>query len=131
MHSVEERYRGRQVRVFRLNRDAILTALEAAARHLVAVRPEVREIRLFGSMVTGRAGPGSDADILIVLTESRVPFLDRIPEYARLLEGAGIGSDIFPYTEAELARLHREGSHFVNTAWRQSRLLAARVADAV
>lgn len=117
------------MRVFRLKREAILSALEAAARRLVAERPEVLEVRLFGSLARGDAGPGSDADILIVLSETERPFLERIPDYARALAGAGIGCDVLPYTRTELARLrHAEGS-FADTACRESRVLAARESE--
>lgn len=131
MRAVEECYRGRQVRVFRLNRDAVLERLEACARTLVDERPEVLQVRLFGSLARGTAGPGSDADILIVLRDSTRPFLDRIADYARYLTGAGLGCDLFPYTVAELERLRHEGRGFAETAWTTSRLLAARVEDAI
>ena len=129
LSAVEECYRGSQVRVFRLNRETVLSALAARARQLLEERPEVREIRVFGSLVKGTAGPGSDADILIALTDSDKPFLDRIPDYARFLAGIGIACDIFPYTRAELARLRRERNAFAATAWRESRILASRVSD--
>src|SRR5688572_14403027 len=80
LSAVEEYYRGRQVRVFRLKREAILPELENRARRLLAERPEVLEVRLFGSLIKGNAGPGSDADILIVLSESEKSFLDRIAD---------------------------------------------------
>lgn len=131
MSAVEECYRGSQVRVFRLKREAILPALENRAQRLLAERPEVLEIRLFGSLVKGNAGPGSDADILIVLSESEKPFLDRIPDYARFLAGIGVGCDVFPYTQAELARLRGEESHFAEAVLRESRVLAVRVRDDV
>lgn len=127
MSAVEECYRGSQVRVFRLRRQAILPALEQAAHRLLAARPEVVEVRVFGSLVKGHAGPGSDADILLVLSESEKPFLDRIPDYARFLTGIGIACDIFPYTRAEFAHLRGEGNHFAETIWRESHVLATRV----
>ncbi len=126
LSAVEECYRGKHVRVFRLRRDALLAALEKRARSLLDERPEVLQLRLFGSLVTGRAGPGSDADVLIVLSESEKPFLDRIPDYARFLAGIGVGCDLFPYTQAELADLRRQRSRFIDDAWRDSRVLASR-----
>ena len=126
MRAVEECYRGKQVRVFRLRRDEVLAALERLARHLLESRPEVLEVRLFGSLATGNAGPGSDADILIVLRDATSAFLERIPLYASYLTGAGVSCDVFPYTRGELARLRREGHRFAEAARRGSRLLAAR-----
>lgn len=124
MSVVEECYRGRQVRVFRLKRDALLADLEKRARRLLDQRPEVLEIKLFGSLVTGQAGPGSDADILIVLSESEKPFIDRMPDYARFFSGIGVCCDVFPYTLAELAALRQQQSAFIDQAWRDGRILA-------
>jgi len=126
LSAVEECYRGRQVRVFRLRRDTLLADLETRARRLLDERSEVLEIKLFGSLVTGHAGPGSDADILIVLSESEKPFLDRIPDYARFLAGVGVGCDLFPYTLAELAGLRHMQTRFIDNAWRDGRVLATR-----
>jgi predicted nucleotidyltransferase len=126
---VEECYRGSQVRVFRLRRQAILQALEEAAHRLLAERPEVLEVRMFGSLAKGNAGPGSDADILLVLSESNKPFVDRIPEYARFMTAIGIACDIFPYTRAEFAQLRAEGNHFAETICSESRVLASREAS--
>jgi len=46
--------------VFRLNRQAVVAALEEWARLLVHDRPDVVEVRLFGSLAAGNAAPGSD-----------------------------------------------------------------------
>jgi uncharacterized protein len=129
LSAVEECYRGRQVRVFRLNRDAILAALETRARLLLHERPEILEVRLFGSLVKGNAGPGSDADILLVLQDTPNAFADRIPDYARYLAGTGVSCDVFPYTRAELTRLRGEGNRFAEAVWHESRLLASRAAS--
>lgn len=126
MSVVEECYRGSQVRVFRLNREAAIAALRDGARVLLAERPEVLEVRLFGSLRKGQAGPGSDADVLIILEGSAKSFIDRIPDYARYLSVSGLGCDVFPYTQAELARLRRERNAFAETAWSEGELLASR-----
>lgn len=126
MSAVEECYRGSQVRVFRLNRPALLAGLKERAAALMRARPEVIEVRLFGSLATDRAGPGSDADLLIVLRDSAIPFIHRIPDYARFMTGAGVGCDVFPYTKAELARLREEHDPFTGAAWEQSVVLASR-----
>jgi hypothetical protein len=72
LSAVEECYRGSAVRVFRLRRDTLLADLEKRSRRLLDDRPEVVEIRLFGSLVTGQAGPGSDADIRRMLEILRI-----------------------------------------------------------
>ena len=121
MSVVEECYRGSQVRVFRLNREAALASLRRRAQALLVERAEVREVRLFGSLKDDRAGPGSDADILIILANSSVSFPERIPVYAAYFSGIGLPCDVFPYTTRELA-----SNHFAAEAASHSAVLATR-----
>lgn len=63
---------------------------------------------LFGSLARGDAVPGSDADVLVVLTEEsplalRHP-LDRYEEIKAALPPIGMPVDAFPLTERELAK---------------------------
>ena len=68
------------VRVIWLDREAAREAVRKSARRLVAERPEVRKVVLFGSLARGDAVPGSDADVLII-AETDVRFIDRYLEY--------------------------------------------------
>ncbi len=71
------------------------------ARRLFAEHPEVEEIVVFGSFAKGNYAPGSDVDVLIVLSHSDRACRDRIPE---LLPGAfPVGLDLFPFTRQEIA----------------------------
>jgi len=63
------------------DKDAVWRAVEAHAGELPARRPEIEEIRVFGSLVKGTAVPGSDVDLLIILSASERPFPERIAEY--------------------------------------------------
>jgi predicted nucleotidyltransferase len=77
--------------------------MDEYARRLLAARPEVEEIIVFGSFETGTYAPGSDLDVFIVLSRSDRPVRERIPE---LLPGPfPVPMDIFPYTRAEMASL--------------------------
>lgn len=106
--------------------DAVWRAVEAHARALVARRPEIEEIRVFGSLVNGTAVPGSDVDLLIILSASDRPFLDRIPTF---LPGAfPCPVDVFPYTRAEIARMTSEGNALVADALGQGRTIFTRSA---
>ena len=86
------------VRVFSLDIPAIQRALEKFVAEL-ASRLEVLKIILFGSMVNDRYAPGSDVDILVVISESDKPFRNRVPDY--LPRRFPVGLDVFPYTEDE------------------------------
>lgn len=74
---------------------------------MATTRPEVEEVWLFGSLARGEAVPGSDADLLIVLSDSPASFLDRAVRY--LPEFCGVGVDILAYTRAELTAMCESG----------------------
>ena len=59
MRSVEECYRGRNVRVFRLDRAGVLARLRERARRVLERRADIVEIRLFGSFARGEAAPAA------------------------------------------------------------------------
>lgn len=117
------------VTVFWLNRQEAVRRLREAAAELVERRPEVESVHLFGSLAEGRALPGSDADVLIVLRaastarsepaeaetaragaagpEARTEparWLDRPAAYQPFFEGVGLPVDIVCYTRAEIER---------------------------
>lgn len=86
---------------------AVRRRAEAWAADLLADHSEVEEVVVFGSFPKGTWAPGSDLDVLLVLTSSPKPFRDRIPDY---LPGAfPVGVDVFPYTSAELAAMRGSG----------------------
>jgi len=87
------------VEIISIDLDAIELALDAYVVDL-SRRPEVTKVVLFGSMVSGRYAPGSDVDLLIVLTDSEKPFRNRMPGY--FPKRFPVGLDIFPYTEDEV-----------------------------
>lgn len=126
LHSVEECYRGRSVRVFRLDRDGTVARLQERARALLESEPGVVEVRLFGSLARGNAHPGSDADLFIVVRDGAGPFLDRIPHLARYFGGIGIGCDVIAYTESERAALAERHDAFARAVFDDGVVLAQR-----
>ncbi len=76
---------------------------------------------LFGSLARGDAVPGSDADLLLVLRESGVRFVERAAQYA--VSDVAIGVDVLAYTRHELARMLREGNQFVRRALQEGVVL--------
>jgi predicted nucleotidyltransferase len=75
----------------------------------------------------GDAVPGSDVDLLVVLSRAEKPFLDRIPGYAVDIEGMDV--DVFPYTEDELARMLAEGNSLLAEALREGEWLVGGYPD--
>ena len=99
----------------------VRAAADRWAHSLLAARPDVDEIVVFGSFEMGCWAPGSDLDVLIVLAASDQAPRDRIPS---LLPGTfPVPVDVFPFTHAEL--LDRSDSPIVAAAnvsrWRYVR----------
>lgn len=109
------------VKVFWLDRDEAQRRLREAAARLVAERPEVDAVYLFGSLAEGRAVPGSDADILILLERSEDRWLDRPLAYRPLFDGVDLPVDLFCYTRDEY-----HTSRFARESRKAALLLAGR-----
>lgn len=111
------------VRVWRIDRPTILTNLKSWAAG--AGRDEnVASVVLFGSIARGDATAASDADVLILLHDSSLDFLERISQF--LPVDLGIGVDVFPYTIAEAARAVDEGWGVVRSALAEGVVLFER-----
>lgn len=126
MRSVEECYRGREVRVFRLDRTGVVERLRERARQLLRQRPDVVEVRLFGSLARGGAGPGSDADLFVVVRDGAGPLLGRIEDLARYFTGVGVGCDLIIYTESERRALAERNDAFARAVLREGVTLGRR-----
>lgn len=85
--------------------------LKQAVQRLAMRHPEIEEVWLFGSLARGEAVPGSDADIVIVLAESTLPFLQRCAYYQP--DFYGVGVDVLAYTQAELISMQAAGNLFL------------------
>jgi len=92
------------VKVFWLDRRLAHEKTVQAARKLGSSSPTVLRVILFGSLADGTALPSSDADILIVVKDSNLRFIDRSEQYHAYFADIGLGIDCFVYTEAEIAR---------------------------
>ena len=93
------------VTVFWLDRAEALRRLEDAAKALLADRPDVVAVYVFGSLPEGRAVPGSDADVLLLLRETSERFMDRPLEFAPFFAHVGLPVEVFCYTADEAARI--------------------------
>ena len=129
LSSVDESYRGRNVRVFRLDRERVRALLAEKASALLAARPDAIEVRLFGSLARGDAAPGSDADLWVLLRDGALPFLERGADLSRFFEGTGVGCDLLAYTEGEWAEMRHERRRLVEVVEREGLVLASRTAD--
>ena len=92
----------------------MIEKLRTVARRMKARHPEIEDVLLFGSLAREEAVPGSDADLLVILSSASQPFMERIPRY--LPVGLPLGVDVFPYTRDEIDRMLAEDNHFVQRA---------------
>lgn len=112
MQCVERKTSSPGVRVFvARDRADVLAELRAWAARLKARDAQLRRVGLFGSYATGKYGPGSDLDILMIVGSS--------PEKTWFLRSSGIdvsglsvGADLFVYTEEEAREMERESAWF-------------------
>jgi len=109
------------MKVFWLKQDELIEALRDRARALGEADGNVLQIVLFGSLAEGRAVPGSDADILVLLREDPRPFVERVGDWQGRFS-IGFPVEAFPYTEAE------RGSPVVEEALKRGRVLFRRCA---
>lgn len=107
------------VQVYSVDKNAVEQALD---RFVAACeqRQEILGVVLFGSMVEGGFGVGSDVDLLLILATSDRTFLDRISLYQP--DGFPVDVDVFPYTWEEV----RAGQPLAATALAAGKVLFQR-----
>ena len=97
------------------------------AATFAAARPEIVEIRLFGSLARGTVNPYADADLLVVLDATDLPFRDRLPRYKPM--GSPVPLDVTVCTREELSRELTAGNRFVRRMVDDSITLYVRKAE--
>lgn len=113
---------GVKVRYF--DRGKILSKLTTLAHNLLALKNNVIEVSLFGSLARGNYAPGSDTDTLIVLREDTRKFVDRIPEFLSYFSDVGVPIEVFPYTQDELKNM--ADRNFIKAAQKEKIILDSR-----
>ena len=85
---------------------------------------EIAEIRLFGSLARGTVNPYADADLLVVLDATDLPYRDRLPRYKPM--GSPVPLGVTVCTREELSRELSAGNRFVRRMVDDSILLFGR-----
>lgn len=112
------------VRITFLDIQAIREALREYVKDIAKKHPELVKAVLFGSFAKGNAVPGSDVDIMLVLSRASKSFQDRMVEF--LPSRFPVGIDVFPYTEEEVREMLEEGNHFVASALAEGKVIFFR-----
>jgi len=86
-----------------LNKEQVIREMTALADKVRLRNNNIKKIVLFGSLVNDTYTALSDADLLVILKESKQRMVDRIPEMLLAFLDAPVPVDIFPYREDELA----------------------------
>ena len=115
LRSVEECYRGRDVRVFRLDQAAVMARLRERAQAVLQRRADVIAIKLFGSLARDQGRPGSDADLFVVVRDGAGTFLDRIAGLAGNFQVSA--SDVTSSSSRNPRRGRRERGVMPSPAW--------------
>jgi len=108
------------VKLISLKRDELLSRLRRIVARLKTERPEVVDVRLFGSLARGDYTGTSDVDLLILLhsTQDNDPH-QRALTYIPFFE-IDRGVDLLVYTKAELNRRLDDQDHFITRIWEES-----------
>jgi uncharacterized protein len=112
------------VKVTYFEKEKVWEALKELAADLERAHPEIVRALVFGSLVHDRAVPGSDVDILLVLDQTELRFLDRPAKYRP--ERFPVGLDVFAYTQEEMEQMLGEGNFFLKRALREGKTLFDR-----
>jgi len=90
--------------------ETVVGELSRWADALVRERSDVERVGCIGSYARGDAGPGSDLDVIVVLHDTELPFIER----AATIDATSlpVPTDLLVYTSDELARLTSESTRF-------------------
>lgn len=118
---MRQRKSSSSVKVFSLDRNKVLTELREAAHRLRRRCPEVRDVRLFGSLARGDHVGTSDADVMVIVEgESPANPIDRLRKYYPYF-ALSVGLDLLVFTLADIEqnptarRLYAESRSLLST----------------
>lgn len=113
------------VKVYWLDKEGLISALEKKAQDALERFPELRKVVLFGSLARGEATPRSDADLLFVVEEAG-PFLERPARYLPFFRRLGFSGGLAGLCRAR-ARAHPLGQAGLKRGARASRTVQPRM----
>jgi predicted nucleotidyltransferase len=111
------------VEIISIDRDEVLDALREIAAQIRMERPDVAEVRVFGSIARGDQIGTSDVDVLIVVHDDGVgDSMEQIRSFYPYFD-LPVGVDLLVFSQEQLARRLQAGDPFVRQVWRESRRL--------
>lgn len=87
--------------------ESVRRAVKTWAEQTAQKHPEIVRIGLFGSYARGDWGVGSDIDLVVIVRQTDVPFIER----ARLFSviDLPLSTDLLVYTQDEWQKMLKEG----------------------
>ena len=108
------------VKILSIQRAELLMALEGISQQVRRAHPEVKQIRLFGSVARGDQVGTSDVDILVLLhgsgpVDPLKAALDYLPYFA-----LPVGVDLLVVGEAQVEKRLAQADPFMQRIWGES-----------
>ncbi len=85
------------------NRESVIGALQDWAAKAKETHPQLLQVGYFGSYARGDWGVGSDLDVVLMVTESELPFERRSAQWD--LTALPVPVDVLVYTPAEWEKI--------------------------
>lgn len=100
-------------KIISLNKEIVLKEIKKIAEKIKEEeKGNILDIIIFGSIAKNNYTGTSDVDIVIILKESDLNFIERIVKYRKYFD-LDIGVDLFVYTFSEFEKMKRENNFFI------------------
>lgn len=100
-------------KIISLNKEIVLREIKKIAEKIKEEeKGNILDIIIFGSIAKNNYTGTSDVDIVIILKESDLSFIERIVKYRKYFD-LDIGVDLFVYTFSEFEKMKRENNFFI------------------
>ncbi len=100
-------------KIISLNKEIVLREIKKISEKIKEEeKGNILDIIIFGSIAKNNYTGTSDVDIVIILKESDLNFIERIIKYRKYFD-LDIGVDVFVYTFSEFEKMKRENNFFI------------------
>lgn len=96
-----------------VNYQLLIEELKQISLSIKSRHSEVEDILLFGSFARGDYTPDSDIDLLLIITHSDQPFLERPCRFLSYFEGIPFDVNLLIYTRDELINMQKNKNPFI------------------
>lgn len=108
------------VKIRSVDYDLLIKAIKTDAYTIKAHHPLVKKIFLFGSFSKGNFTPDSDVDLLIIVEETVVSFLQRRDIFIGFFKNIPFDVNLLVYTKMEIKNMQAKGNHFINNIMKEA-----------